>query len=230
MHFEIFCNFVRFQFVIGKTMSEIVDHCGHFGTREGCAAPPSPPPPRLQAPSPRLQACQCSYNHTIIFVCRIQSVCRGSVPLCQSPLRPRFKSLWWDSGLWRWKWRKRVWVIGRIKLLYLLFSPGVWIFHQILVKWNSRHIRPQRNTPMDLTITVNKSLTFLNFPFPISGIECKEGDIHCKNGRCVSFYLACNQKDDCGDNSDEEPCGMFLQSIHIEPLCSPPFFLLTWWC
>lgn len=29
----------------------------------------------------------------------------------------------------------------------------------------------------------------------------------CSNGRCLKANLRCNDRDDCGDNSDEQNCG-----------------------
>ena len=43
----------------------------------------------------------------------------------------------------------------------------------------------------------------------------KIGKFQCKNGKCISKYLICNSKDNCGDRSDESKtdgafCGMLL--------------------
>lgn len=41
----------------------------------------------------------------------------------------------------------------------------------------------------------------------VAGQQCKAGEFPCTNNRCVPYNLACNGEDDCGDNSDETPCG-----------------------
>ena len=34
-------------------------------------------------------------------------------------------------------------------------------------------------------------------------VRCKGFSFHCNNNKCISEFLTCNGKDDCGDNSDE---------------------------
>ena len=36
--------------------------------------------------------------------------------------------------------------------------------------------------------------------------DCKSGFLHCANGRCLHSSSWCNEKDDCGDYSDEAGC------------------------
>ena len=36
---------------------------------------------------------------------------------------------------------------------------------------------------------------------------CKRNEFTCNNGKCISETQKCNQKDDCGDGSDEQGCG-----------------------
>ena len=38
-------------------------------------------------------------------------------------------------------------------------------------------------------------------------LGCKRNEFACNNGKCISETQKCNQKDDCGDGSDEQECG-----------------------
>lgn len=39
---------------------------------------------------------------------------------------------------------------------------------------------------------------------------CEPYQFRCKNNRCVPGRWQCDYDNDCGDNSDEEKCGMYL--------------------
>ena len=38
--------------------------------------------------------------------------------------------------------------------------------------------------------------------------NCDSDEFTCDNGECEPDYYVCDGYDDCGDNSDEEGCGM----------------------
>lgn len=38
---------------------------------------------------------------------------------------------------------------------------------------------------------------------------CSSADFRCKNKRCIPKKMKCDAFDDCGDNSDEENCGVY---------------------
>ena len=38
--------------------------------------------------------------------------------------------------------------------------------------------------------------------------NCDSDEFTCDNGECEPQYYVCDEYDDCGDNSDEEGCGM----------------------
>lgn len=44
-------------------------------------------------------------------------------------------------------------------------------------------------------------------------VQCPEGLFKCKNGKCISRHLQCNDVDDCGDESDEQKCGKCLSYV-----------------
>ena len=53
---------------------------------------------------------------------------------------------------------------------------------------------------------VNNDLNYLR----LESTSCPRDQFQCKNRKCISKYNLCNGKDDCGDNSDETFCGMFV--------------------
>ena len=38
-------------------------------------------------------------------------------------------------------------------------------------------------------------------------IGCRRNEFACNNGKCVTKSQKCDQRDDCGDGSDEAGCG-----------------------
>ena len=55
-------------------------------------------------------------------------------------------------------------------------------------------------------VTIIVYYHFLCASFPTTG--CESDEFSCDNGECISDISKCNDLDDCGDNSDEDGCGM----------------------
>ena len=53
---------------------------------------------------------------------------------------------------------------------------------------------------------VNNDLNYLH----LESTSCARYQFQCKNRKCISKTNLCNWRDDCGDNSDETFCGMFV--------------------
>ena len=53
---------------------------------------------------------------------------------------------------------------------------------------------------------VNNDLNYLH----LESTSCPQDQFQCKNRKCIGKYNLCNWSDDCGDNSDETFCGMFV--------------------
>ena len=53
---------------------------------------------------------------------------------------------------------------------------------------------------------VNDNLNYLH----LESTSCRRNQFQCKNKKCISKYDVCNLRDNCGDNSDESFCGMFV--------------------
>ena len=43
--------------------------------------------------------------------------------------------------------------------------------------------------------------------------SCSPSDFTCNNGKCLDRNDRCNNVDDCGDNSDENDCGIYDVTI-----------------
>ena len=53
---------------------------------------------------------------------------------------------------------------------------------------------------------VNDNLNYLH----LESTSCRRNQFQCENKKCISKYDVCNLRDNCGDNSDESFCGMFV--------------------
>ena len=49
--------------------------------------------------------------------------------------------------------------------------------------------------------------------YALFALACDSMDFQCSNGKCIHLGSKCDNKDDCGDNSDEENCGMYIMII-----------------
>ena len=53
---------------------------------------------------------------------------------------------------------------------------------------------------------VKDNLNYLH----LESTSCPRYQFQCENKKCIWKYHVCNLRDDCGDNSDESFCGMFV--------------------
>lgn len=44
---------------------------------------------------------------------------------------------------------------------------------------------------------------------------CTEDEYKCSNGQCIPLQYACDDYDDCGDQSDELGCREYIKKEHI---------------
>ena len=42
---------------------------------------------------------------------------------------------------------------------------------------------------------------------------CTRWEFTCNNGKCIPAGWRCDKKDDCGDSSDEQNCGMYIDNF-----------------
>ena len=62
--------------------------------------------------------------------------------------------------------------------------------------------------------TYNHSIIF-SIVMSVSDEQCSNGEYTCKNKKCISLSLTCNNNDDCDDNTDEDDCLCMYSSIKI---------------
>ena len=61
-------------------------------------------------------------------------------------------------------------------------------------------------------LNVNNSAQFIYTVFiqAVFAPGCDSWEYTCSNGKCVPADYRCDNEDDCGDNSDEQNCGMYV--------------------
>ena len=59
----------------------------------------------------------------------------------------------------------------------------------------------------------------LNSIFP----ACESSEFKCSNGKCIRSTRQCDTHDDCGDNSDEQNCGMYIMGFVSKKLYAVVF-------
>ena len=77
---------------------------------------------------------------------------------------------------------------------------------QFSIELHSRPSEPETLVAVDSLSLVECS--------PPPARECEEEEFQCASQACVSKDLLCDNTDDCGDNSDEADCQVWL-NIHL---------------
>ena len=65
----------------------------------------------------------------------------------------------------------------------------------------------------------NALLTRTKFHSVLHVDGCSSGEFKCDNGKCVTSSYQCDNKDDCGDNSDEQGCGELMEYFLSKNVC-----------
>ena len=63
-------------------------------------------------------------------------------------------------------------------------------------------------------------MTMVVLLFYFSAGNCYSYQFSCDNGDCVPDSYRCNDFDDCGDNSDEDGCGMVYYIWRVASTCN----------
>ena len=81
---------------------------------------------------------------------------------------------------------------------------------------------------------VTESLFLDGFPFiqfhlrvfdKLGFPDCDDSEFQCNNGNCITASWECDDYDDCGDNSDEQNCGMYIMGFVSKKLYAFSLFI-----
>ena len=62
------------------------------------------------------------------------------------------------------------------------------------------------------------SIVLLHCLLNLTFLGCDDPKFECSNGRCIASSWKCDNEDDCGDNSDEQNCGMYVMGFILKKL------------
>lgn len=78
----------------------------------------------------------------------------------------------------------------------------VTAFNYLALRFSTKHLGPNKYQYFEAVVT----------PFHTSS-SCFNGELRCRNGRCIWEKLRCDGYNNCGDNSDEANCAAITLSV-----------------